>query len=327
MTTQHERAAISRMNDELAGILRCLRREGRVAELMATGLDAVMKALDAEGVAVIRGGPGAISEEPEVLYHAGRIGLPAMTASMLLWRAEVGTPAFSQEPNGRPIVVSVCWQSAIEKLGLVLWRRQDGNAWVGDDVPLVDSIAGIIWLLVDRDASRRELTRSMRTDPLTALLNQRSFVAEATRHMIRLDRDELPGTLMLAEVDNIENVSQALGPDGGDQVLRRAAVLLQSAVRPSDLVARTGESEFAIWLSGADHMTAAERAEDLCLEAPDRMAAVRHDSLPEVSFSIGIATRRSGESFADLARRAGHAMREVKLAGGGYWRVSLTLPA
>jgi len=176
---------------------------------------------------------------------------------------------------------------------------------------------------MDRDAGRRELARNMRTDPLTALLNQRTFVAEATRHITRLDRDELPGTLMLAEVDNLESASRVLGPDGGDQVLRRAAMLLQSAVRPSDLVARTGDAEFAIWLSGADHLTAAERAEDLCLEAPSKVAGPRYASLPEVSFSIGIATRRSGESFDDLARRAGHAMREVQKAGGGYWRVSL----
>jgi diguanylate cyclase (GGDEF)-like protein len=327
MATQHERTANSRMNEVLARLLRCLRSEDRVSESMTTGLDSVVTALDAEGAAVIRCGPRSGSEDPEVLHRAGTIGLPAMTAGMLLWRAEVGMPALSHEPNGRPIVVSVCWQNAIEKLGLVIWRRRGGSAWNGGDVPLVDSIAGIIWLLVERDASRRDLTRNMRTDPLTALLNQRSFVAEATRHMIRLDRDELPGTLMLAEVDNLEDASVLLGPDGGDQVLRRAAILLQSAVRPSDLVARTGDSEFAVWLSGADHLTAAERAEDLCLEAPTRVPGTRHALLPDVSFSIGIATRRAGESFADLTRRAGHAMREVKLAGGGYWRVSLVQPA
>jgi len=74
-------------------------------------------------------------------------------------------------------------------------------------------------------------------------------------------------------------------------------------------------------------LTAAERADDLCLDAPGKAAGPRQASLPDVSFSIGIATRKTGESFADLVRRAGHAMREVKSAGGGYWRVSLTQPA
>ena len=117
-----------------------------------------------------------------------------------------------------------------------------------------------------------------------------------------------------------------MGTDGSDRVLRRAAVLLLGTVRPTDLVGRTGDAEFGVWLSGADYMTAAERAENLCLEAPGKIVAPNHASLPEVSFSIGIATRHAGESFADLARRARHAMCEVKVAGGGYWRVSLSAP-
>jgi len=176
---------------------------------------------------------------------------------------------------------------------------------------------------MDREAAPRDSFQATSTDALTALLSQRTFITEATRHIARLDRDDLPGTLMLAEVDNIESVGSLLGPGGGDQVLRRAATLLRSAVRPTDLVGRTGDAEFAVWLSGADHLTAAERAEDLCLEAPSRIVGPENAVVSEVSFSIGIASRHAGESFADLARRAGQAMKQVKREGGGYWRVSL----
>jgi diguanylate cyclase (GGDEF)-like protein len=323
MSTQSERAAASRMNTELSGILRSLRHEARAPAMMSTGLNAAMTALGAEGVAVIRCGKGA-EDEPDILHRAGMIGFPSVTAAMLLTRAEVGTPAMSQEPNGRPIAVAVCHQTAGEKLGIVLWRRRGARGWSGEEVPLVDSIAGIVWLLLERDASHRELARSTRMDPLTALLNQRSFVAEATRHIARLDRDNLPGTLILAELDNLESATLLRGADAGDQVLRRAAILLQSVVRPTDLLGRTGDAEFAVWLSGADYLTAAERAEALCLEAPGTIGGPLEDGVPEVSFSIGIATRGPSETFADLARRASKAVREVKLAGGGYWRVSLT---
>lgn len=311
------------MSAELASILRCLRLESRMPAMMATGLDAIMGALGAEGTAVISGSATSAVDEPEVLHRAGMIGLPATSASMLLWRADVGTPALSQEPNGRPIAVAVCRQTRSEKIGLVLWRRRGARSWTGEDVALVDSLAGIAWLLLERDGTHREMLRSSRTDPLTALLSQRSFVAEATRHIARLDRDNTPGTLMLAEVDNLESVTLLHGGDGADRTLRRAAMLLQSAVRPTDLLGRTGDAEFAVWLSGADHMTAAERAEALCLEAPGKDGTPGQILVPEVSFSIGIATRVPGESFAELARRASQAMREVKVAGGGYWRVSL----
>jgi diguanylate cyclase (GGDEF)-like protein len=323
MVTRNERAAIARMNVELASILRSVRQESRAPRMIAMGLDSVMAAFGAEGAAVIRVVPGSVADQPEVLHRVGTIGLHTPTASMLLAQAEIGTPALSQEADGRPIAVAVCRQRMGEKFGLVLWRRRGARAWTSDDEPLLDTMTGIVWLLIARDTGHRDLASASRTDPLTALLNQRSFVAEVTRHIVRLDRDELPGTLMVAEVDNLDSVHEMLGSDGGDQVLRRAAVLLQGAVRPSDLVGRMGDAEFAIWLSGADHLTAAERAENLCLEGPGRIVAAEQLSVLDVSFSIGIATRRSGETFADLAWRASQAMREVKLAGGGYWRVSL----
>ena len=319
----HRERAATRVTAELSGILRSVRHESRMTAMMATGLDAAMTALGAEGIAVIRGAPTTPTDDPDILHRAGMIGFPANTASMLLWRAEVGTPALSEETNGRPIGVAVCRQASGEKLGVAVWRRRGARGWTGDDVPLLDSIAGIIWLLLERDASHRDLARSTRMDPLTALLNQRSFVAEATRHIARLERDNSPGTLLVAEVDNLESTSLLQGGDAADQILRRAAVLLQGAVRPTDVLGRTGDAEFAVWLSGADYLTAAERAEALCLEAPGKIASPLNPAIPEVSFSIGIAMRVNGENFADLARRASQAMREVKVAGGGYWRVSL----
>jgi diguanylate cyclase (GGDEF)-like protein len=324
MTRQSERAAVCRTSEDLVGLLRQLRQETRPAQMMNTGLAAVMNGLGADGAAVIRAAAGSMFNTPQVVHGTGMVGKPETAAVELLRQAEVGAPALSRELDGRPVAVAVCRDSVGERLGLVAWRRRGARAWSDDDVPLLDSIAGVMRLLLDRDASEHERARSMRTDPLTALLNQRTFIAEATRHIVRLDRDGLPGTLMLAEVDNLERVRLLLGLDGVEQVLRRAAVLLQGTVRPSDLVGRIGDAEFAVWLSGADHLTAAERAEDLCLEAPDKIVGPGQDAAPEVSFSIGIATRRAGEGFPDLARRAGQAVREVKVAGGGYWRVSLT---
>lgn len=321
MATQAERAAEARMNAELSGILRSLRRETQVPAMLALGLESIMASLGAEGAAIIRG--SSAEEEPEIVHRAGMIGFPAATAAVLLWRAEVGTPALSHEGNGRPIAVAVCRQASPEKLGLVLWRRRGARGWSGEDIPLMDCVAGIIWLLLEREAGQHDVARSTRMDPLTALLNQRSFVAEATRHIARLERDDLPGTLMLADVDNLESTKQLQGSGAGELVLRRAAMLLQAAIRPTDLLGRTGDAEFAVWLSGADYLTAAERAETLCLEAPTKMNTQPDAGVPEISFSIGIATRGSGEGFADLARRATQAMREVRVAGGGYWRVSL----
>src|SRR6516225_9769767 len=119
--------------------------------------------------------------------------------------------------------------------------------------------------------------RQARTDPLTGLLNRRAFLEEMERHIDRLDREQLPGTLMFADLDDFKPVNDRLGHEAGDEVLQRTATILRNTVRPSDVVARLGGDEFALWMNGADHLTAAERAEDLCSTVPNELHEIAGD--------------------------------------------------
>jgi diguanylate cyclase (GGDEF)-like protein len=130
---------------------------------------------------------------------------------------------------------------------------------------------------------------------------------------------------MFADLDNFKPVNDRLGHEAGDDVLRCTAALLRKTFRPTDLIARLGGDEFAIWLNGADHMTAAERAEYLRDAVPRELEEITGPDLPRVGVSIGIATRDpdQGEPLDSLMRRADRAMYEVKRGGRGHWRVSL----
>jgi diguanylate cyclase (GGDEF)-like protein len=127
---------------------------------------------------------------------------------------------------------------------------------------------------------------------------------------------------LYADLDNFKPVNDRLGHEMGDEVLVRAAQVLRSAVRPSDLVARQGGDEFALWMDGADHMTAAERADALCVAMPEALREIVGGDPPTVS--IGIVTREAGsdEPLDELLRRADQAMYLVKHSGGGHWRVN-----
>jgi len=181
-------------------------------------------------------------------------------------------------------------------------------------------------MVLEHETIQREMARQARTDPLTGLLNRRAFLEEVERHIDRLDREDLPGTLMFSDLDHFKPVNDKLGHEMGDQVLVLTANLLRQAVRPSDLVARLGGDEFAVWMSGADHLTAAERADRLREVVPVELGELVGGDAPRLSMSIGIATRRAGshEPIDSLIRRADMAMYEVKRTGRGHWRVSLT---
>jgi diguanylate cyclase (GGDEF)-like protein len=189
---------------------------------------------------------------------------------------------------------------------------------------LAASVAAIVRVVLEHEAIQREMARQARTDPLTGLLNRRAFLEELPRYIDRLDRDELAGTLMFADLDNFKQLNDRLGHEAGDTALCLIATLLREAVRPTDLVARLGGDEFALWLNGADHLTAAERAEYLRVETPRRLEEIAGGCGLSLGVSIGIATRRAdgGEQTDSLMRRADMAMYEVKRSGRGHWRVA-----
>ncbi len=313
-------AAALRRGEVLDHILWRMGQEVMAPRMMQAALDALMNALGAEGAAVI---DLRVSDSPAMVHQAGG-GADAVlpTAAALLSGAEEATQA--DDPDGRPVLAAVCKTRFGAHAGLALWRAPGSRRWDNEDKLLINAAASIVRMVLEHEAIQQEMGRQARTDPLTGLLNRRAFLEEMARHIDRLDREDHPGTLLFADLDYFKPVNDRLGHEVGDQVLIHTANMLRNAVRPTDLVARLGGDEFALWLNGADHMTAAERAEWLTVQVPADLRPLVGDDGPTPTVSIGIATRLvgSGEPIDNLLRRADRAMYEVKRNGRGHWRVS-----
>lgn len=227
-------------------------------------------------------------------------------------------------PGGEEVLATLVQTRSGAQLALTLWQAPAGRPWDEDDALLVVSVANLALVMLEHEAMQRELALQARTDPLTGLLNRRAFLEELPRHLARLDRDEMPGTLIFADLDAFKPLNDRLGHDCGDMALRAVASMLRSTFRPTDLVARLGGDEFAVWLNGADQLTAAERAEALRVQAPRALQDVTGPDAPPVTLSIGIAERRtrSMEDLDSMFRRADQAMHDVKRAGRAHWRTA-----
>ena len=264
-----------------------------------------------------------------LLAHRAGGGADEVLAEATALLATASDPAVASAKGGRPILVAVCHTRFGANAGIALWRSPGSRGWDNEDKLLIHAAASLIRMVLEHEAIQQEMARQARTDPLTGLLNRRAFLEEMARHIDRLDREDQPGTLLFADLDCFKPVNDRLGHEVGDQVLVRTADILRNTVRPSDLVARLGGDEFALWLNGADHMTAAERAEHLCAEVPRELREITGDGGPSPTMSIGIATRAAGskEPVDSLMRRADQAMYEVKRSGRGHWRVAAEEPA
>ena len=291
--------------------------------LITRVLGELLVAIGGEGIAVIRS--DASPAQGEIISTVGG-GAPAIlrTIDALLNQ----TPCTASHGRGldqRPVLASPVELPTDGRGAVALWRTPDSPPWDERDHALVAAIAAIVRVLLEHQARAGGGAEGL-IDPLTGLPSRGLFLAELGRHLERLDRDDSTGTLMLVDIDGLKRLNDALGRQAGDEVLLQVVGRMRAMVRPTDLVARMGGDEFAIWLSGMDQLTAAERAEAWRSEPLIPPAQTIPGKLQPLTMSVGIATRRGGsrESIQSLLNRAQLAIHQVKRDGGAHWSVALS---
>ncbi|MEW6522202.1 MAG: HD domain-containing phosphohydrolase [Bacillota bacterium] len=161
----------------------------------------------------------------------------------------------------------------------------------------------------ERKQMEDELRHLNTHDALTGLYN-RAFFEEKLR---RLEKGRsFPVSLILCDLDDLKVVNDTLGHTRGDELLRRAARVIASCVRGSDLVARIGGDEFAVVLAQTNQVAAEEVARRIT-------QAVEEDNAgrPEfpLSISVGTATAEDpGRPLVEAYKEADYAMYRDKLA-------------
>lgn len=126
-------------------------------------------------------------------------------------------------------------------------------------------------------------------DPLTCLRNKRAFENELESEIARLKRYNQGFSLLLLEVDNIEEICDMHGPKIRDEVIRLFGQFILSNLRLSDYTYRVGESRFAVILPQVKEMESEKTIERLRRSFASFVEA-RSEELPmQPSFIIGSA--------------------------------------
>jgi diguanylate cyclase (GGDEF)-like protein len=128
----------------------------------------------------------------------------------------------------------------------------------------------------------------------------------------------------MIDIDHFKLLNDQFGHLAGDACLREVARVLQTLMRPDDLLARYGGEEFIALLRGVDASGAQIVAERLCAAVRDLRLAHAGSPFGVVTVSIGVASAMlDGESVPDrLVEAADRALYQAKCAGRNQSRSS-----
>jgi diguanylate cyclase (GGDEF)-like protein/PAS domain S-box-containing protein len=217
----------------------------------------------------------------------------------------------------------------LDKDGGVHWIE-----WTSVGVPEEERIYAVGRDVTDHKLLEQRLELLSRSDPLTGMLNRRSFDESLQAQLAYSRRYKRGGALLIVDLDRFKQINDEFGHAAGDEALRVVSRVLAANLRETDvvgrdrggLVARLGGDEFALLLPETDAAGAEAVAERLvaALAAESVLVGGREVRL---GVSVGAATfdGLSAQSAEELLAAADRAMYVVKAAGGGG--VSLAGPA
>jgi len=175
--------------------------------------------------------------------------------------------------------------------------------------------------ITERRSHERALQHMADHDPLTGLLNRRSFERELNGHAARVQRYGACGAVLMIDLDHFKYFNDTHGHGAGDKLIVRIAQGLQSRLRDSDVLARLGGDEFAVLLPHESDEEAQALAEALLQLVRDEGRSLLVNDHNRVTASIGIARFDDGERLTadEMMVNADLAMYDAKEGGRDRW--------
>jgi len=179
--------------------------------------------------------------------------------------------------------------------------------YIGHVLMAIAGMAGVIifWLLLGKEY--RKIHHQTVVDALTGIANRRSFSIKIEEEYNRSQRNEVPLSVLMCDIDHFKQYNDNYGHAAGDTCLIQIAQCIkESIMRPGDFCARYGGEEFIVILPETTQKGAVKVAETILTNI--RQLNLPHQQSPDkiVTLSIGIATyfNNSPKSYAALVKQA-----------------------
>lgn len=203
------------------------------------------------------------------------------------------------------------------------------QAYITSDYAMISQTLGALFgiaialtmlVILARDVLLDFATKS-ETDTLSGLLNRRGFQRRIESLMAQSAAEDVPVSVVIADLDHFKSVNDRFGHACGDRVIEAFAAFLSEAAAGRYAAGRIGGEEFAVLLPGTKLAAARLFAEG----ARAAFSSLPIPGLPSgqrFTASFGVAERAPGEDVSDFMNRADEALYLAKRSGRDCVRVA-----
>jgi len=157
-----------------------------------------------------------------------------------------------------------------------------------------------------RKEKERELKYKSFHDELTGLYNRR-YIRKAMENSDKLKT--LPLSIIMADINGLRIINHSLGHDRGDELIEKAAGILEDCICEDDILARFGGDEFIILLPASDEDDVGE----LYSRIKKECEKTEEDEMP-LSLGLGTATiKDERRNLEEALQEADESMQQDKL--------------
>jgi diguanylate cyclase (GGDEF)-like protein len=198
--------------------------------------------------------------------------------------------------------------------GAIILLVKKANYFSFDDFKLLEILSQHMNLAITNASLHNEVERMVVTDNLTGLYNRKYLNEYITDSVYKEDER---GSLILIDVDHFKAVNDTYGHLVGDDILLQVSEILKGCIRDTDIAARWGGEELAVYLPGITKGRA--------MKVANRIREQIHEKTkPNVTISCGVAfwDSEAKESVEALFHLADMALYEAKRSGRNQVRLA-----
>jgi len=287
--------------------------------LRPAGLSALLEAAP-HGLVVVDGDGRIllVNGQTERLFDYTREELIGRSIELLVpERFRAGHPqrrsTYMGDPHARPMRAA----AVMELSG----RRKDGSEFPAEiGLGPFETEQGLLVAATIRDVtSRKEAEGQLRYladhDELTGLPNRRCLDEQLSHEIARAGRYGLESSLLLIDVDGLEEVNDSLGHANGDELIRSLGAHIDGQMRNTGIVGRVGGDEFGVILPHTPTETARVLAAELQRTIRNHKVVLGGQPL-RPTVSIGITSfSQEGTTREDVILAVNLALSEAKYVG------------